>query len=914
MRKTKIKLLALALVLCLTAPCVAGLLPTPALAEEPTETNPPNIIFIISGDDSDSGNKNNGDNDGSGEKDAPENGVQDADQSITTVAGQVTWLSNVPEFEKVSVTIYLLRDDKEIASHVVTAGTDWNYSFENLPIRDNEHTFTYTIKVDSLGENYYPSVNGTDVRVVYSVPALEKYIQKDVHQDLPAFDTPFTYTISRAAGEVRVSVDQERVQVPTGSAIIVQDAGKFSVEPMTEDQQQTLDGLLARKSSGDIGVEDVWVLINSNGEEKLVRSLKEADALQTQGWSLIPHGQTVGGLFLNGESGTAFLTNSPADVFITGKACVNAVVIGSGAEDSTVTVGSNAAADKMVLAGDRSNVNIQHSAQVGSMVVAGKNSTVILEGGAQVDKLEVTGDNANVNIKGNAQVGSVTVNAPGATIQNDGTVGNLTTTENAADMKTAGNGTVNNTQQTDSTNGGSAASTQIIEHAHQIVTAGAVAVSCTQAGYTGDKVCSLCGETISKGTIIHPLDHDWGEWTQTIDPTCIEQGEETRACQREGCGKTEARVIDALGHDLIDHVAQAPTCTAIGWDAYQTCSRCDYTTYAEKAAKGHTLVEDAVVPATCTEPGKTAGSHCSVCSAVITAQETVPAKGHTPVDDAAVPATCTDPGKTAGSHCSVCNEVITAQETIPAKGHTPVDDAAVPATCTDPGKTAGSHCSVCNAVITAQETVPAKGHTPVEDAAVPATCTEPGKTAGSHCSVCNAVLVAQETISALGHTGGEATCLAKAICTRCNQPYGDLGAHKMEEVEPAMEPSCENPGMTAYYRCSVCEEAEIPSEEYGTPLGHDWGAWSQTKAPTCTGKGEESHTCKRSGCGATETRLVDELGHAWATIWTQGETTHYHACTRDDCIAKNDEAEHSYNEDHECSVCGAPEPVFVVGE
>ena len=872
MRKTKIKLLDLALVLCLTAPCVAGLLPTPALAEEPTETNPPNIIFIISGDDSDSGNKNNGDNDSSGEKDAPENGVQDADQSITTVAGQVTWLSNVPEFEKVSVTIYLLRDDKEIASHVVTAGTDWNYSFENLPIRDNEHTFTYTIKVDSLGKNYYPSVNGTDVRVIYSVPALEKYIQKDVHQNLPAFDTPFTYTISRAAGEVRVSVDQERVQVPTGSAIIVQDAGKFSVEPMTEDQQQTLDGLLARKSSGDIGVEDVWVLINSNGEEKLVRSLKEADALQTQGWSLISHSQTAGGLFLNGESGTAFLTNSPADVFITGKACVNAVVIGSGAEDSTVTVGSNAAADKMVLAGDRSNVNIQHSAQVGSMVVAGKNSTVILEGGAQVDKLEVTGDNAIVNIKGNAQVGSVTVNAPGATIQNDGTVGNLTTTENAADMKTAGNGTVNNTQQTDSTNGGSAASTQTIEHAHQIVTAGAVAVSCTQAGYTGDKVCSLCGETISKGTIIHALGHDWGKWTQTIAPTCIEQGEETRPCQREGCGETGARVIDALGHDLIDHEAQAPTCTAIGWDAYQTCSRCDYTTYAEKAALDHDWGEwTQTIDPTCTAKGQET-RYC-VWGCGTTETRPVDALAHTPVDDAAVPATCTDPGKTAGSHCSVCNEVITAQETIPAKGHTPVDDAAVPATCTDPGKTAGSHCSVCNAV-----------------------------------------LIAQETISALGHTGGEATCLAKAICTRCNQPYGDLGAHKMEEVEPAMEPSCENPGMTAYYRCSVCEEAEIPSEEYGTPLGHDWGAWSQTKAPTCTGKGEESHTCKRSGCGATETRLVDELGHAWATIWTQGETTHYHACTRDDCIAKNDEAEHSYNEDHECSVCGAPEPVFVVGE
>ena len=51
----------------------------------------------------------------------------------------------------------------------------------------------------------------------------------------------------------------------------------------------------------------------------------------------------------------------------------------------------------------------------------------------------------------------------------------------------------------------------------------------------------------------------------------------------------------ADGHDLIDHAAQAPTCTAIGWDDYQTCSRCDYTTYVEKPALGHAEVTDSAV-------------------------------------------------------------------------------------------------------------------------------------------------------------------------------------------------------------------------------------------------------------------------------------------------------------------------------
>ena len=46
--------------------------------------------------------------------------------------------------------------------------------------------------------------------------------------------------------------------------------------------------------------------------------------------------------------------------------------------------------------------------------------------------------------------------------------------------------------------------------------------------------------------------------------------------------------VESLGgHDEIEHSAKAPTCTDVGWDAYVTCSRCDYTTYREKAALGH---------------------------------------------------------------------------------------------------------------------------------------------------------------------------------------------------------------------------------------------------------------------------------------------------------------------------------------
>ena len=93
-----------------------------------------------------------------------------------------------------------------------------------------------------------------------------------------------------------------------------------------------------------------------------------------------------------------------------------------------------------------------------------------------------------------------------------------------------------------------------------------------------------------------------------VDATCTADGsyDEVVYCAtcRAQLSRT-AKTIDALGHDLIRHNAQAATCTAIGWNAYDTCSRCTYTTYNEIAATGHTWT-----PATCTTP-KT----CSVCSA-----------------------------------------------------------------------------------------------------------------------------------------------------------------------------------------------------------------------------------------------------------------------------------------------------------
>ena len=210
-------------------------------------------------------------------------------------------------------------------------------------------------------------------------------------------------------------------------------------------------------------------------------------------------------------------------------------------------------------------------------------------------------------------------------------------------------------------------------------------------------VC-VCGRTQTEG-------HSGGTATCTEKAKC------------EACGVAYG---DSLGHDLIDHAAQAPTCTAIGWDAYQTCSRCDYTTYAEKKALGHDLKETAKLEPTCTEPGTEAYWTCQRdgCGKLfsdaegknaIEAPVVIKALGHTEVIDEAKEATCTETGLTEGKHCSVCEEVLTKQEEVPAKGHTEVIDEAVEPTATQPGKTEGKHCAVCGEVLVKQEEIPALG-------------------------------------------------------------------------------------------------------------------------------------------------------------------------------------------------------------
>ena len=115
---------------------------------------------------------------------------------------------------------------------------------------------------------------------------------------------------------------------------------------------------------------------------------------------------------------------------------------------------------------------------------------------------------------------------------------------------------------------------------------------------TAKAVCEACGGEYGEKD---PNNHDLVQHAAKA-PTCTEIGWDTYdRCIR--CGYTTRKELPALNHDLVRHVAQAPTCTEKGWDAYDTCSRCNYTTYQEIPALNHNLVRHDAQAPTCTEIG-----------------------------------------------------------------------------------------------------------------------------------------------------------------------------------------------------------------------------------------------------------------------------------------------------------------------
>lgn len=188
---------------------------------------------------------------------------------------------------------------------------------------------------------------------------------------------------------------------------------------------------------------------------------------------------------------------------------------------------------------------------------------------------------------------------------------------------------------------------------------------------TTGKICRLCWSEYGI------LGHAWGEWSSAGNGTHI------RSCTRSNCDAVDtanctggtatcsAKAVcvtcgaeygekDSNNHALEQHAAKAPTCTEIGWNAYEACSRCNYTTtYQELPALNHDLEQHAAKAPTCTEIGWDAYDTCSRCNYTTYAE--LPALNHD-YQAVTVEPTCETDGYTIFT-CSRCKDSYTADPT-----------------------------------------------------------------------------------------------------------------------------------------------------------------------------------------------------------------------------------------------------------
>ena len=286
---------------------------------------------------------------------------------------------------------------------------------------------------------------------------------------------------------------------------------------------------------------------------------------------------------------------------------------------------------------------------------------------------------------------------------------------------------------------------------HNVVIDEAVSATCTEMGLTEGAHCSKCGEVLLAQTEVPALGHTAADAVKEneIAPTCTTAGSYDSVVYCFVCDaelSRETKSVDALDHNIVNHNAQAPTCTEVGWEAYEACSRCDYTTYVEIPATGHNHVPAVTVP-TCTEKGYT--TYTCHCGDTYIADE-VPATGHSPLDavkEKEIAPECTTKGSyDSVVYCSVCNNELSREtKSVDALDHNIVNHNAQAPTCTEVGWEAYEACSRCD--YTTYVEIPATGHNHVPAVTVP-TCTEKGYT--TYTCHCGDTYIADE-VPATGH-------------------------------------------------------------------------------------------------------------------------------------------------------------------
>lgn len=366
-------------------------------------------------------------------------------------------------------------------------------------------------------------------------------------------------------------------------------------------------------------------------------------------------------------------------------------------------------------------------------------------------------------------------------------------------------------------------------------------------------LCELCNFEF-----IPEANHVFGAWYTTKEPSCSENGTETRKCTL--CDHQQTRDIDALGH----------TC-----DAWAIISN-----------------------ATCIESGQKSG-FCTRCEKQIT--ETIPALGHQCNRwNIVKEATCTDDGEKHGQ-CSRCNQYLT--ETIRAAhswSSTYYSDAACH----------WRKCTKCGAL---SETETHEGDGNCMEKAKCSTCKvlfgnvishdfshELSHDNENHFNICKRGCGSKinvelhnftsdiETVSSTD-TGEQIlyTLRLYLVCEDCEYKYlydeQTAKEHYGCTLIPGINPTCTKSGLTWGWACSVDGCGEVYKEQEIIPaLGHNYVNFICTRCDkifyseglefTSNGNG----TCYVSGIGScTDTQISIPLTYEGMTVVAIGSRAFY---------------------------------------
>ena len=380
--------------------------------------------------------------------------------------------------------------------------------------------------------------------------------------------------------------------------------------------------------------------------------------------------------------------------------------------------------------------------------------------------------------------------------------------------------------------------------------------TCFENGYKDYVTCTRCDYTTYA---VESADgHSMGKWIVTVAPTCSNPGTEVSTCTL--CDQQKTREIAPLGHDIKTVEEKEPTCNESGWNAYEMCTRCDYSTKVEITNLHNLSSWKTDVAATCNEGGSE-HRYCFLCE--YTEQRDTAPLGHKLGELLGNTATCTEAG-TATKACERCD--YTETYTTEPLGHDEITHAAKDAACTTIGWYDYVTCSRCD--YTTYVEIEALGHDEIAHEAKDATCTTIGWYAYVTCSRCD--LNTYEEIDALGHDmgdwyGNSATCTESGTetkdCSRCDysetQPTAPLGHDEIDHE--AKDATCTTVGWYAYVTCLRCD---LNTYEEIDALGHDMGDWYGNSA-TCTESGTETKDCSR--CDYSETQPTAPLGHLEVT-------------------------------------------------